>query len=92
LGANSRHASLKFAKLSSDFFCGNALAVCFASQNQVVTFSKAMPSPFAWPSARGNAIKADAQERLEYRRTEEALRAVEVLERLKKLGKQDISR
>lgn len=33
-----------------------------------------------------NAIKADAEQRLEYRRTEEAKRGVEILERIKTLG------
>jgi len=39
--------------------------------------------------AKGRAMQQDAAERLEYRKTEEAKRAVEILERLKTLGKKD---
>ena len=37
--------------------------------------------------AKGQVMQKDAAERLEYRRTEEAKRAVEVLDRLKTLGR-----
>jgi len=40
-------------------------------------------------SAEGKARKEETAERLEYRRTEEAKRAVEVIERIKTLGQQD---
>ena len=36
-------------------------------------------------------MKEEAIERCEYRRTEEAKRAVEILERIKTLGRQDVA-
>ena len=41
--------------------------------------------------AEGNEMKEEAIERCEYRRTEEAKRAVEILERIKTLGRQDVA-
>ncbi len=45
------------------------------------------PAVSAVGRAEWNAIKAEAEQRLEYRRTEEAKRGVEILERIKTLGK-----
>ena len=40
--------------------------------------------------AKDRAMQKDAAERLEYRKTEEAKRAMEILERLKTLGRKDL--
>jgi sialate O-acetylesterase len=45
------------------------------------------PAVSAVGKAEWNAIKAEAQQRLEFRRTEEAKRGVEIFERIKTLGK-----
>lgn len=39
--------------------------------------------------AKSRAVQQDAAERLEYRRMEEAERAVEIIERLKTLGRDE---
>ena len=49
------------------------------------------PEVSAVGRAEGNEMKEEAIERCEYRRTEEAKRAVEILERIKTLGRQDVA-
>jgi sialate O-acetylesterase len=49
------------------------------------------PEVSAVGRAEGNEMKEEAIERCEYRRTEEARRAVEILERIKTLGRQDVA-
>jgi len=50
------------------------------------------PEVSAVGRAEGNEMKEEAIERCEYRRTEEARRAVEILERIKTLGQQDVTK
>jgi len=49
------------------------------------------PEVSAVGRAEGNEMKEEAIERCEYRRTEEAKRAVEILERIKTLGRHDVA-
>jgi len=49
------------------------------------------PEVSAVGRAEGNEMKEEAMERCEHRRTEEARRAVEILERIKTLGRQDVA-
>jgi len=49
------------------------------------------PEVSAVGRAEGNEMTEEAIERCEYRRTEEARRAVEILERIKTLGRQDVT-